>query len=191
MCMARCSVVVALMLGLCLAGSLDNSAWATSPRLMLYGRAKLHLVESVNLCTLRMVDTGQVVAVRLVGVGSPLNRDRLKSADPALVRHIRQKRLWQSASNALESLLHGKTIDVWIRKWDRYDDKKRLLVCLKVPDQSGAPVDVNGEIIRRGLGFVTRDYVHVTFAEYKLLEQEARVDRRGFWAGLPRREARR
>ena len=62
---------------------------------------------------------------------------------------------------------------------------------LKVPDTSGEPIDVNGEIIRRGLGFVTRDYVHVTFAEYKLLEQEARVDRRGFWAGLPRREARR
>ncbi|MEW6533755.1 MAG: thermonuclease family protein [Thermodesulfobacteriota bacterium] len=189
--MARCSVVVALMLGLCLAESLDNSAFATSPRLMLYGRAKIHLVESVNLCTLRMVDTGQVVAVRLVGVGSPLNRDRLKSADPALVRHIRQKRLWQSASNSLETLLHGKVIQVWSRKWDRHDDKKRLLVYLKVPNSSGEFMDVNGEIIRRGLGFVTRDYVHVTFAEYKLLEQEARVDRRGFWAGLPHREARR
>jgi len=189
--MARCSLVVALMLGFCFVGSLRDCACATSPRLMLHGRAKIHAVESVNLCTLRMVDTDQIVAVRLVGVGSPLNRDRLKSADPALVRHIREKRLWRSASDSLESLLGGKVIEVWTRKWDRFDDKKRLLVYLKAPGPWGELVDVNGEIIRRGLGFVTRDYVHVTFAEYKLLEQEARVDRRGFWAGLPRKEARR
>jgi endonuclease YncB( thermonuclease family) len=43
---------------------------------------------------------------------------------------------------------------------------------------------VNAEIIKKGFGFVTRDYVHVTFADYKRLEQEARQNRLGIWRGL-------
>jgi endonuclease YncB( thermonuclease family) len=34
------------------------------------------------------------------------------------------------------------------------------------------------------MGFVTRDYVHVTFADYKRLEEDARTHRRGLWGCL-------
>ena len=53
-----------------------------------------------------------------------------------------------------------------------------------IPNQADERLDVNGEIIRNGLGLVTRDYVHVTFVNYKFLEDDAKKKRRGMWKGL-------
>ena len=86
--------------------------------------------------------------------------------------------------NYLRSLLQRRSVEVWARKWNRLDQKGRLLVYLVTPNFLDQPVDVNGEIIRNGLGFVTRDYVHVTYAKYKRLENEARQNRRGMWKAL-------
>ena len=77
----------------------------------------------------------------------------------------------------------NKIVEVWARKWDRFDDKSRLLAYVMIPNQADEPLDVNGEIIRNGLGFVTRDYVHVTFVNYKFLEDDAKKKRRGVWKG--------
>ena len=42
---------------------------------------------------------------------------------------------------------------------------------------------MNDELIKQGLCLVTREYLHTTFARYKLLEQEAKRNRKGIWRG--------
>jgi endonuclease YncB( thermonuclease family) len=120
-----------------------------------------------------------------LGVGSPRNRDRIKGLDHEIITYIQKNGLWDESRKYVQSLVQGKLVEVWTRKWDRLDDKNRLLAYLLVPNGGPGPLDVNGEIIRNGLGFVTRDYVHVTFADYKRLEDDARKNRRGVWRGLP------
>jgi endonuclease YncB( thermonuclease family) len=174
-----CSCVILL-----LALGFLSSSWSMSPRYMLMGRAHLVAVEAPNLLKLRMLDQDRVVTVRLLGVGSPRNRDRIKGLDHEVLSYIRRNEIWESSRGFVRSLLDGKVAEVWTRKWDRYDEKNRLLAYVLIPGISGGPLDVNAEIIRKGLGFVTRDYVHVTFVGYKGLEDEARKNRRGLWAGL-------
>ncbi|MBI4963788.1 MAG: thermonuclease family protein [Desulfomonile tiedjei] len=171
-------VVLFLVLGLL------GSSWSMSPRYMLYGRARLVAVEAPNLLRLKMLEQDRVVTVRLLGVGSPRNRDRIKGLDHQVLSYIRRNDIWETARDFVRSLLDGKSAEVWIRKWDRLDDKNRLLAYVLVPGISGEPIDVNAEIIKKGLGFVTRDYVHVTFVDYKGLENEARSNRRGLWGAL-------
>jgi len=151
---------------------------------MLYGQAHLVDVEAPNLLKLRMLGQDQVVTVRLLGVGSPRNRDRIKGLDHDVQSYIRKKDVWESSREFVRSLLEGKAAEIWTRKWDKYDDKNRLLAYVLIPGVPGKPLDVNAEIIRKGLGFVTRDYVHVTFVGYKNLEDDARKNRRGLWAAL-------
>jgi len=151
---------------------------------MLLGRARLVAVESPNLLKLKILDQDRVVTVRLLGVGSPRNRDRIKGLEHEVLSYIRRNEIWESSRGFVRSLLDGKVAEVWTRKWDRYDEKNRLLAYVLIPGAPGDPLDVNAEIIRKGLGFVTRDYVHVTFVGYKSLEDEARKKRRGLWAAL-------
>jgi endonuclease YncB( thermonuclease family) len=98
--------------------------------------------------------------------------------------YIQENGLWETSRGYVRSLLNGKVVEVWTRKWDRYDDKNRLLAYIRIPADRENPVDLNGEIIRNGMGFVTRDYVHVTFADYRDLEDDARRHQRGIWKGL-------
>jgi endonuclease YncB( thermonuclease family) len=171
----------ALMVFLLVVG---QSVWAMSPRYTLLGRAQIVQVEAPNLLTVKMQGKDRLVNIRLLGVGSPRNRDRIKGLEPQLVTFIHKKDLWEEARSYVRSLLDGKVVEVWARKLDRMDDKHRLLAYIVIPTGSSVPMDVNANIIKRGLGFVTRDYVHVTFADYKQLEEDARKNRRGIWRGL-------
>ena len=137
-----------------------------------------------NLLTVKLVNPDRLLHVRLLGVGSPRNRDRIKTLDHEVITYIQKNALWDESRKYVESLVHGKLVEIWTRKWDRVDDKHRLLAYILVPNGGSKPLDVNAEIIKKGFGFVTRDYVHVTFADYKRLEQEARKNRLGIWRGL-------
>jgi len=161
------------------------SSWATSPRYTLYDEAQVLEVVGPNLLKLKLVNRNKVVTVRLLGVGSPRNRDRVRGLNSEVVSYIQTKQIWESSRNFVRSLLSNKVIELWTRRWDRFDDKNRLLAYVVIPTNSDErTVDLNGEIIRKGLGFVTRDYVHVTFVLYRQLEDEARKNRRGMWRGM-------
>jgi endonuclease YncB( thermonuclease family) len=175
-------VVVAV--GLCIA--LIGPSWAMSPRYSYLGRARLVEVESTNVLKLRMVEHNRVVTVRLLGVGSPHNRDRVKDLGPQVESFIRKNELWQASRSYVKSLLASKVVEVWARKWDQLDDKNRLLAYVLIPESQERSLDVNAEIIKQGLGFVTRDYTHVTFVGYRTLEEEAKKQGRGIWAALSR-----
>lgn len=177
-CVGLCAVLL-LVLGIA------APSWSMSPRYMLYGHACLVAVEAPNLLKLRMLDQERVVTVRLLGVGSPRNRDRIKGLNPKVLSYITRNDVWETSRDYVRSLLDGRQAEVWIRKWDRLDDKNRLLAYVLIPGAPDRPLDVNAEIIRKGLGFVTRDYVHVTFVGYRSLEEEARKNRRGLWGALP------
>ncbi len=157
---------------------------ALGPRHTSPGRAEVVEVLAPNLMKIRMKEHDRILTVRLLGVGSPRNRDRVKALDPGILAYIQRKDLWEESRRYVESLLGGKIVEVWTRKWDRFDDKNRLLAYLMIPSGSGESVDVNANIIKNGFGFVTRDYVHVTFSEYRQLEKDAMKNRRGMWRAL-------
>jgi len=159
--------------------------WALGPRYTSCGRGHVLEVQAPNVVRVRLAGQDRTLSVRLLGVGSPKNRDRIKGLDHEIISYIQKNGLWDESRKYVQSLVQGKLVEVWTRKWDRLDDKNRLLAYLIVPNGGPEPLDVNGEIIRNGLGFVTRDYVHVTFADYKRLEDDARKNRRGIWRGLP------
>ena len=157
---------------------------SASPRYTLLGRAEVVTVDSSNLMKLRLLDKDRAISVRLLGVGSPRNRERLKHLDHHCLDYIERNNLWKVSRDYVKSLVQNRVVEVWARKYDPLDDKNRLLVYLAVPESVNETLDLNGEIIRNGMGFVTRDYVHVTFAQYKQLEEEARQSRKGIWRGL-------
>lgn len=171
-------ITFALMLGVCL------PSWGFSPRYSLYAHAQLMDVEAPNLVKLKIADRQKVVTVRLLGVGSPRNRDRIRGLDPEVQSFIARNDMWEVSRNCVKTLLGDKTVEIWARKWDPYDDKHRLLAYIRIPHEDSRPLDVNAEIIKRGLGFVTRDYVHVTYVDYRYLEDDAKKNRRGMWKAL-------
>lgn len=154
------------------------------PRHRSYGLGRVLEIVAPNLLKVRLADQDRVLHIRLLGVGSPRNRDRIKTLDRAVISYIQRNGLWEESRKYVESLVQGKLVEIWTRKWDRVDDKNRLLAYILVPNGGSKPLDVNAEIIKKGLGLVTRDYVHVTFADYKRFEEEARKNRRGIWRGL-------
>jgi endonuclease YncB( thermonuclease family) len=160
------------------------SSWAASPRYTFYDKAQVLEVLGPNLLKLKLVNRGKVVIIRLLGVGSPRNRDRVRGLNLEILSYIQTNQIWKTSRDFVRSLLSNKVIELWTRRWDRFDEKNRLLAYVVIPTNSDGSVDLNGEIIRKGLGFVTRDYVHVTFAHYRQLEDEARKNRRGMWRGL-------
>ncbi len=164
-------------------GALEAHA-GLGPRHTSNGKGRVLEVIAPNLLKVKLVDPDRAIYIRLLGVGSPRNRDRIKTLDNGVISYIQKNGLWDESRKYVESLVQGKEVEVWTRKWDRVDDKNRLLAYILVPNGGSKPLDVNAEIIRKGFGFVTRDYVHVTFADYKRLEQEARKNRRGIWRGL-------
>jgi endonuclease YncB( thermonuclease family) len=155
-----------------------------SPRYVLHNQGTVLDVEAPNLLRVRFSETGKIVTVRLLGVGSPRHRDRIKHLDPGVVNYIHDQAVWERGREFVRSLVRGKVVEVWARKWDQYDEKSRLLAYIVIPASADGSVDLNGEIIRNGMGLVTRDYVHVTFTGYRRLEDEARHYRRGLWRGL-------
>ncbi len=151
-----------------------GASWAFRTRYAWYGRAKVVSVEAPNLLKVKMLDADATVTIRLLGVGSPLIGIGRSTLVLEVLLYIRKNDLWDISRSYVRSLLDKKTVEVWARKWDRLDDKNRLLAYIMIPNQADEPLDVNGEIIRNGLGFVTRDYVHVTYVNYKLLEEDAK-----------------
>lgn len=158
--------------------------WLTSPRYSLYDRAKLVKVEGPNVLRLNMLRQGRNITVRLLGVGSPHNRVWQKALTPTMLSYDEREHIWERATTYIENLLKDRKAEVWARRWNQYDEKNRLLAYILIPSDSGEPLDLNADLIERGFGFVTRDYVHVTFTGYKILEEEARENRRGVWRGL-------
>jgi endonuclease YncB( thermonuclease family) len=179
----HCKVLSATVV-LLLLSSITGLSQTTSPRYTFLGEAQVRRVEGPNLVKLRLLADGRLVTVRLLGVGSPRNRDRIKHLGPEIRSYIERSHVWDAATAFVRSTLKGRTVRIWARSWDRYDEKNRILAYLVVPSNSGELVDLNGDIIKRGLGFVTRDYVHVTFVRYRELEEEARRSHRGMWQGL-------
>lgn len=159
-------------------------SWGFGPRYSYYGKARLGEVEAPNVLKMKMLDGDRTVSLRLLGVGSPRNRDRIKNLGPNVLLYIQKNDLWEASREYVRSLIGGKVVEVWTRKWDRLDDKHRLLAYIRIPIDRESALDLNGEIIRNGMGFVTRDYVHVTFAGYRDLEDNARKNHRGIWKGL-------
>jgi endonuclease YncB( thermonuclease family) len=174
---------VAAVVLLFVVGALDAQC-GLGPRHRSYGRGHVLEVMAPNLLKVKLVDREKILHIRLLGVGSPRNRDRIKTLDRGVVAYIQKNGLWEESRKYVESLVHGKLVEIWTRKWDRVDDKNRLLAYILIPNGGYKPLDVNAEIIKKGLGLVTRDYVHVTFADYKRFEGEARKNRRGIWRGL-------
>ncbi len=166
---------------------LFSAAWASamSPRYAMLGRGKVVDVESPNLLRIKIEGENRLIPIRLLGVGSPRNRDRIRGLRPEVISHIQKNDMWEQARRYVRSLLNGKVVEIWTRRWDRMDEKNRLLAYVIIPGEFGQPIDVNAEIIKKGMGFVTRDYVHVTFAGYRHLEEEARKNRLGMWSALP------
>ncbi len=159
-------------------------SWATSPRYAFYDEARVLEVLGPNLLKLKLVKRDKVVVVRLLGVGSPRNRHRVRGLESQILSYIHTNRLWETSRSFVRSRVNNRVVQLWARRWDRFDEKNRLLAYVMIPTDSDESEDLNGEIIRKGLGFVTRDYVHVTFAHYRQLEEEARKSRRGMWQGL-------
>ena len=174
--------VVAAVLVLAPTPGLSQSA---SPRYTFLDKAQVLYVEGPNLLRIKLLDRQRAVSVRLLGVGSPRNRDRVKHLRPEVKGYIERHKVWQAARDFVESAVKHMTIEVWARSWDRYDEKHRLLVYVVVPSGQKDEIDLNGDLIKRGLAFVTRDYVHVTFARYRQFEEEAKRNRRGMWHALP------
>jgi endonuclease YncB( thermonuclease family) len=160
-------------------------ASAMSPRYALVGQARVVEVESPNLLKIRLQGQDRVVTVRLLGVGSPRNRDRIKHLAPEVASYIQKSDAWEQSRHYVRSLLQHKAVEIWARRYDQFDNKNRLLAYVIIPQDAEEPVDLNAEIIRKGFGFVTRDYVHVTFAGYRLLEEDAKRHRRGIWGSIP------
>jgi endonuclease YncB( thermonuclease family) len=161
-----------------------QTASALGPRHDLFGSGRVVDVEAPNLLKIKLQNKDKIITVRLIGVGSPKNRERLKGLGQDVQNFIFKFDVWEQSRDYVKSLLQNKTVQVWTRKWDSYDEKHRLLAYVRIPAQEGDPVDLNGEIIRNGMGFVTRDYVHVTFADYRSFEQDAKKHSRGIWRGI-------
>jgi hypothetical protein len=162
-----------------------ESAQGMSVRYALLGQGQVVEVEAANLLKVRIQGRDRVVALRLLGVGSPRNRDRVKHLSPDVAAFIQRNEVWEQARDYVRALLERQKVEIWTRRCDRVDEKNRLLAYIVIPQTSREPIDVNAEIIKNGLGFVTRDYVHVTFAGYKNLEEDAKRNRRGIWRALP------
>ncbi|MFC1833273.1 thermonuclease family protein [Thermodesulfobacteriota bacterium] len=182
--MVRWVLPIIACAGVLLMAGEASSQWSQSPRYALHGKAEVVEVNSPNLLTLKMLDSSRVISVRLLGVGSPHNRDVVTHLDPKIFNHIKQNDLWEISRNYVQSLVKEKVVEVWVRRWNRCDEKNRLLVYLKVPGLMQESMDLNAAIIKNGLGFVTRDYVHVTYVQYRRLQDEARNGRRGIWRAL-------
>jgi endonuclease YncB( thermonuclease family) len=182
--MSRARVLLSAFITLLVLCSDPYVSWGFGPRYVLYGKARLSEVEAPNVLKIRMLDDSRTVSLRLLGVGSPHNRDRAKGLSSTVVSYIVENDLWEEARSYVRSLTGDRVVEVWTRKWDRYDDKHRLLAYIKIPMNKEPSVDLNGEIIRNGMGFVTRDYVHVTYAGYKEFEEDARKNHRGIWRSL-------
>ncbi len=181
----RVVLIAAVTMVLAAVGSVDQS-WAMSPRYQMYGLARVTEVITPNLIRISFNKSGRTAKVRLLGVGTPRHWNRVKKLDRRLVSHIRDNDIWEKSGAYVRSMLENKVVQVWTRKWNRYDEKRRLLVYLHNQGSKDRSSDLNAEIIRNGMGFVARDYVHVTFAKYSRLEAQARADRIGIWQGLSR-----
>jgi endonuclease YncB( thermonuclease family) len=160
------------------------SSWASSPRYRFYDEARVLEVQGPNLLKLKLLGKDQIVVIRLLGVGSPRNRDRVRGLSSDILSYIHSNQLFEASCRFVRDMMNNRVVQVWARRWNQFDEKGRLLAYVLVPSRTDEPLDLNGEIIRKGLGFVTRDYVHVTFVHYKSLEEEARRHRRGIWRGL-------
>lgn len=180
---ARTGLSFAAAVALCLV-LWHEPGWAFGPRYGLFVTGRVVAVESPNLVRIRAAGGEKVLTLRLLGVGSPRNRDRVRSLDRGIQGFIERNDFWGQSIRCVHELVRDRTVDVWTRKSDPRDEKSRLLAYVMIRRDSAEPLDLNAEIIRQGLGFVTRDYVHVTFAEYRLLEEDARRHRRGMWQAL-------
>lgn len=182
--MSRARVLFSTVVTVVIFCSVPYFSWGFGPRYVLYGKARLAEVEAPNVLKMRMLDDSRTIPLRLLGVGSPHNRDRARGLSSTVLSFIMKNDMWEESRSYVRSLTGDRVVEVWTRKWDRYDDKRRLLAYIKIPMNKEPSVDLNGEIIRNGMGFVTRDYVHVTYAGYREFEEDARKNHRGIWRSL-------
>lgn len=177
----RAVIIIAILLGFI---GQQNPVSAETPRRIFFDKATLVSVEEGNIVRLNLKEKRVTVLARLIGVGAPDHMERLDDFGPSFRTFLKRRNYTQKARRFVKKILQGKTIEVWTRKHSALDSQRRLLVCLKVPDGNDGLMDVNAHVIKKGMGFVARDYVHVTYARYKRLERQARMAGLGIWRGL-------
>ncbi len=160
----------------------DMPVRAAGPSGVLYARAKVEEVLSPVEIKAKLLENKRVVKVRLQGLRSTTAKGKDRSSALRSRGDLRQG-VYESASNYLKSAVEGKVVELWTKKGGRWDEKNRLVACVLVRNFFGEALEVNDELIKQGLCLVTREYLHTTFAKYKLLEQEAKRNRKGIWRG--------
>lgn len=158
----------------------DLPVRAAGPSEVLYARAKVEEVLSPVEIKARLLENKRVVKVRLQGLSSTEAKGKGRS-DALGSRGDPHQGVYESASNYLKSAVEGKVVELWTKKGGRWDEKNRLVACVLVRNFFGEALEVNDELLKQGLCLVTREYLHTTFAKYKLLEQEAKRNRKGIW----------
>ena len=101
---------------------------------------------------------------------------------PAVAAHRKTDQgISESVVRFLKATVDGKVVELWTRKGGRWDEKNRLVACVLIRNFFGDALEVNSELLKQGLCFVTREYLHTTFAEYKRLEEQAKLKQLGIW----------
>ncbi len=154
--------------------------WGAGRSEVFYAHARVGEIISPVELKVQLLSGKRTVTVRLQGLSSPNAGQRVNSI-PASYTPARQKNISAAATEFVKSTLAGKVVELWTRKGGWWDDKNRLLACVRVRNFLDEVVDVNGELVKRGLCLVSREYLHSTFARFKLLEEDAKRTRRGMW----------
>ncbi len=159
----------------------DSILWGAGSSEVFYAHARINEIVSPVELKAHLPAGKRTVTVRLQGLSSPNSGQRVNSIPPTYSAS-RQRNVTSAALEFVKSTLEGKVVELWTRKGGRWDDKNRLLACIRVRNFLDETIDVNGELVRRGLCLVSRDYLHSSFARFKLLEEDAKRNRRGMWS---------
>ena len=114
--------------------------------------------------TVRRLDSGQKLNIRLYGIDAPEQRQAFS----------------QVARRNLIALLKGRDLDVHPMYSDPYH---RVVAVVYAGSRKGeAPICVNAEQLCAGMAWYYPSYCKAPFcAKWKRIEQKARTERRGLW----------
>ncbi|MEW6348180.1 MAG: thermonuclease family protein [Thermodesulfobacteriota bacterium] len=158
---------------------LDAPLWGAESSEVFHAHARVLEIISPTTLKVHLLTNKRTLTVRLQGLsppGGPRGSFPSASGSPSRTNSVSA-----AALEFIKATIDGKVVELWTRKGGRWDDKNRLLACVRVRNFLDETIDVNGELLRRGLCTVSRDYLHSTFARFKLLEEDAKRARRGMW----------
>ncbi len=134
-----------------------GSCLAATPSNELFSARVMHVVDGDSL---EVSHQGKKLRVRLWGIDSP----------------EWQQKFSHQAKAFTSNRIHGQWVELQPKAWDKYG---RLVAVVKVGGQT-----LNEELLREGLAWVHIYYCKEPICrEWRLLEKEARMARRGLWQG--------